>query len=688
MPAAEPTPPVDPTRSDLHRIHLHRPQTMRRRLILVPVVAVGLAAWALVAACAPAPASAQPSSPGSSAATATPPAAPPVPRVTWIEQRAAERDTTGLRSALQARAVAVRAAAARALGLIQERSTREALLSALDDRSATVRREAAFAIGLLGDSTAVSPLAARWEREIDPATREALITAIGYLSAQAGAPTVSRALSAKREYERWDAALAAARIRSRELVAPLVAQAGDARAEMRWRVAYALGRIGDRTAAPTLRSLSRDRAEMVRMSAARALAEVGDSAATDVLAALLKDSGWRVRVNAARALGQLQGRDRASSVRALLEDPSAHVRWEAASALGQLRDSSSVAALTRALADTATGVVQGAAISLLNIQGERAIPTVAPQLDLLPAFLRSGLIEALGTVPGPMALQTLLARARDPNDAPTAAGAVSGLGHRKADSGQVIPVLRSLLGARDFTVASSAADAIGQLADSASVPSLVPLLGRSGTTQDADVRASAVGALAAIKTREALAALATMRRDPERRIRETVCTALGFPADSLGLVKNPLLRAPAVKPVPRTAQIRTERGIIQIAFDHARAPVTVENFVSLARAGYFNGIAFHRVVPNFVVQDGCPRGDGWGGPGYEIPCEYNDHAYVTGTVGMALSGKDTGGSQWFVTLSPQPRLEGRYTVFAAVTRGMEVVERIMPGDRILSVTLK
>src|SRR5207247_1385939 len=281
--------------------------------------------------------------------------------------------------------------------------------------------------------------------------------------------------------------------------------------------------------------------EMVRMSAARALAEVGDSAATDVLAALLKDSGWRVRVNAARALGQLQGRDRASSVRALLEDPSAHVRWEAASALGQLRDSSSVAALTRALADTATGVVQGAAISLLNIQGERAIPTVAPQLDLLPAFLRSGLIEALGTVPGPMALQTLLA------------------------------------------------------------PS---------------------------KTRGALAALATMRRDPERRIRETVCTALGYPADSIGLVKNPLLRAPAVKPVPRTAQIRTERGIIQIAFDHARAPVTVENFVSLARGGYFNGIAFHRVVPNFVVQDGCPRGDGWGGPGYEIPCEYNDHAYV------------------------------------------------------------
>jgi len=644
---------------------------MRRRLILALVPVVWLAAAPAVIPTA-----------------STPPPAPSVARVAWIEQLAAERDTTGLRQALQGRAVATRAAAARALGLIQERSTRPALIGALDDRAATVRREAAFALGLLGDSTAVPSLAGRWERETDPATREALVTALGALAAQAGAPTVSRALGAKREYERWGAALAAARIRSRDLVAPLVARAGDVRPDMRWRVAYALGRIGDRSAAPTLRSLARDKIELVRMSAARALAEVGDSSGTDVLAALLRDPGWRVRVNAVRALGQLLARAQAAAVVALLGDPSAHVRWEAASALGQLRDSSSVAALTRALSDTATGVVQGAAISLLKIQGERALPTVAPQFDLLPGFLRSGLIEALGPVPGRTALQTLLARAREANDPPTAAGACSGLGQRKSDSVQVAAVLRTLLGARDFTVASSAADALGQLADSASVPFLVPLLARSGTTADADVRSSAVGALAAIKTREALVAVATMRRDPERRIREAVCAALGLPADSIGLVKNPLLRVQSIRPVPRTAQVRTERGIITIAFDHARAPGTVENFVKLASAGYFNGIVFHRVVPNFVVQDGCPRGDGWGGPGYEIPCEYNDRAYTTGTVGMALSGKDTGGSQWFITLSPQPRLEGRYTVFGSVAKGMEVVERIMPGDRILSVIPK
>ncbi len=641
--------------------------------------------------------------PTASATAAPPPAAPPavsalapaVPRVRWIEERAAERDTTGLVPALRHdRALSTRAAAARALGLIQERSTTPALILALADRSATVRREAAFALGLMGDTTVVGAIALRWEREPDPGARETMVTALGYLAAQAGAPTVARALGSKRESERWAAALAAARIRAHSLTSPLSAHADAVRPEMRWRVAYALGRVGDLAGAPALRNLAHDRSELVRMSAARALADVGDSTSAPLLATMLRDSAWRVRVNAAHALGLLGARDQAAAVRPLLRDTSPHVRWEAALALGVLADSTSVPALTRALSDSSTGVVQGAAISLLELQGERAIPTVAAELDLLPGFLRSGLLEALGHVPGPMALQTLLARARDGTDAPEAAGAVAGLAQRKADAAVVLPALRALitLGGntppRDFTVVCNAADGLGRLGDSASIPALALLLNRFGAAQDADIRATAASALAALKTGAALAALAPARRDPERRIRETACQALGLPPDSIGLVKNPFLHAPSVKPVPSVALLQTERGLITIAFDHARAPVTVENFVSLVRAKFFDGIAFHRVVPNFVVQDGCPRGDGWGGPGYLIPCEYNDHPYETGTVGMALSGKDTGGSQWFITLSPQPRLEGRYTVFGVVTRGMDVAERIMPGDRILKVTLK
>src|SRR5439155_1547430 len=105
----------------------------------------------------------------------------------------------------------------------------------------------------------------------------------------------------------------------------------------------------------------------------------------------------------------------------------------------------------------------------------------------------------------------------------------------------------------------------------------------------------------------------------------------------------------------------TDRGTIRIALDAAHAPRTVENFARLARSGYFDGLAFHRVVPNFVVQDGCPRGDGWGGPGYAIPCEYNALPYDVGTVGMALAGKGkemVRGGDWLTPHSAgTPRLD-------------------------------
>jgi peptidyl-prolyl cis-trans isomerase B (cyclophilin B) len=115
------------------------------------------------------------------------------------------------------------------------------------------------------------------------------------------------------------------------------------------------------------------------------------------------------------------------------------------------------------------------------------------------------------------------------------------------------------------------------------------------------------------------------------------------------------------------------------------APGTVDNFLTLARAGYFNGQEWPRVVPNFVIQGGDPRGDTSGGPGYAIRDEINRHLYGAGTLGMALSGPDTGGSQWFITHSPQPHLDGTYTVFGQVVGGMEVVHRVLPGDRILRI---
>jgi cyclophilin family peptidyl-prolyl cis-trans isomerase/HEAT repeat protein len=136
------------------------------------------------------------------------------------------------------------------------------------------------------------------------------------------------------------------------------------------------------------------------------------------------------------------------------------------------------------------------------------------------------------------------------------------------------------------------------------------------------------------------------------------------------------------------AIITTEKGAFTIDLLPEDAPLTVDNFIKLARSNYFNGVEVHRVVPNFVMQDGDPRGDGNGGPGWSIRCEINTVPYDRGAVGMALSGKDTGGSQWFVTHSPQPHLDGGYTVFGKVSDAdMKIVDNIVRGDKIVSVKI-
>jgi cyclophilin family peptidyl-prolyl cis-trans isomerase len=136
------------------------------------------------------------------------------------------------------------------------------------------------------------------------------------------------------------------------------------------------------------------------------------------------------------------------------------------------------------------------------------------------------------------------------------------------------------------------------------------------------------------------------------------------------------------------ARIETERGVVELELFAGDAPITVHNFVTLTQRGYFDGQRFHRVVPNFVVQGGDPRGDGSGGPGYAIRDELNRHRYLRGTLGMALSGPNTGGSQFFVTHSPQPHLDGGYTVFGQLIAGGDVLDRIVQGDRIVRVLLR
>jgi peptidyl-prolyl cis-trans isomerase B (cyclophilin B) len=130
----------------------------------------------------------------------------------------------------------------------------------------------------------------------------------------------------------------------------------------------------------------------------------------------------------------------------------------------------------------------------------------------------------------------------------------------------------------------------------------------------------------------------------------------------------------------KKAIIETDKGNIVLELFENDAPNTVANFVKLINKGYYNRLTFHRVIPNFMIQGGCPVGNGTGGPGYAIKCEINPKKHLTGTLSMAHAGKDTGGSQFFITHSPQPHLDGVHTVFGQVSEGMDVVNAIRQGD--------
>jgi len=141
--------------------------------------------------------------------------------------------------------------------------------------------------------------------------------------------------------------------------------------------------------------------------------------------------------------------------------------------------------------------------------------------------------------------------------------------------------------------------------------------------------------------------------------------------------------------VKQTGVITLEKGgEIRLEFFPEDAPKTVENFVTLAKKGFYNGLTFHRVVPDFVVQGGCPKGNGTGGPGYNVKAEFNKQKHVRGTLAMARSqDPDSAGSQFYICYGNTPHLDGQYTVFGKVVSGMELVDRIKQGDRMTSVAI-
>jgi cyclophilin family peptidyl-prolyl cis-trans isomerase/HEAT repeat protein len=260
----------------------------------------------------------------------------------------------------------------------------------------------------------------------------------------------------------------------------------------------------------------------------------------------------------------------------------------------------------------------------------------------------------------------------------------------------------------DFVVAASAAYLVGDFPCCGSLSALIRLWDRAEGPNWSDLRRSALAGVKimldsekgswqgpdSLKTK-AGELLRQAFDSPDVRLRlegREAALATGLlpehlipTAESLRATLPPVVRNPAQPPVtgpfdaPRV-QCVTARGTFIIKLDGQIAPNTCAAFLDLIKKGFYDDLVFHRVVPDFVAQGGDPRGDGWGGPGYMIRSEWSRARYKRAAVGIAHDGKDTGGSQFFVTLSEQPHLNGRYTIFGEVSKGMEVVDQLEVGD--------
>ena len=263
----------------------------------------------------------------------------------------------------------------------------------------------------------------------------------------------------------------------------------------------------------------------------------------------------------------------------------------------------------------------------------------------------------------------------------------------------LVDVLRTHLEEDDVVVRATAADLLGDLtASQENTRMLVAALPRAQKDSLNDAILSILDSLAKQKNSVADEAIKNSLDSTDYLVRRRAVALLkannaGDLSSRIGTVhtrntNSDYQRAVARIGKPVLAVVTTTKGSFTIELLPDEAPLTVDNFAELARRGYYRGITFHRVVPNFVAQLGDPRGDGSGGPGYTIRCEVNEVPYDRGAVGMALSGKDTGGSQWFVTHAPQPHLDGGYTVFGRVVSGMNVIDSIVRGDIIRSITVR
>jgi cyclophilin family peptidyl-prolyl cis-trans isomerase/HEAT repeat protein len=602
------------------------------------------------------------------------------------------------------------------------------LRSLLKDPDVTVGGNAAYALGLLRDTTAIADLSAALAANHEVARESAW--ALGEIGAPARAAIIGGLKTRRGDDTAIQLLLAAAKLRPVPIT-DLEPYLRESQPSVVWAAAYAIARtrapagvrdLIDLEASPSIVAKAQTRdarrqpwapyadslsgSQLVRAEIARGLAKsaAGDSLgvkAFGVLARLVGDADAHVRINAVRSIGTYGPPAKAALVYAA-HDQDPNVRIAAAQSLGTVLDKSTTD--FPALWAIDTSIVYRSSLLASAARAGIRPPELTAWASGPDWRLRAAVASAGGdTLDRSFAFSraaplTQDADARVREAAYAALMPAAGLPLEDTVHALLINGLRD----PDFYVRATV---IGALAERPSAADLSPVLtSYSLASRDSanDARLAAIQYVGALWKKDSTALNATWRQhlaqapvpsDPLERAAgkdfpvwakwSAVAAAPKAIAWYEGVVRAVVLPVYGGKTV--NATINTVRGPIRLELFGADAPITVSNFLSLARSGYYRNTRFHRVVPNFVAQDGDPRDDGNGGPGYAIRDEMNRHRYERGAVGMALSGPDTGGSQYFITHSPQPHLDGHYTVFGRVVGGFDVLDKIVQGDLITKV---
>jgi cyclophilin family peptidyl-prolyl cis-trans isomerase/HEAT repeat protein len=458
--------------------------------------------------------------------------------------------------------------------------------------------------------------------------------------------------------------------------------------------------VNDARAAPFLLGLLDTPGRFTASFAAKGLATVRSPEAVAALRDVVeaRRAHPMVVVQAMRSLAAARTAEIVPVLLRMLGDPATDpvLRIEASAAFAALAGREHLDLLLDLLSHPMPALRADAVRTLARVDADAFLSALA-SLDADPAWtVRAAQAQALGTLPpdrGSARLASMLTD-RDARVIPAVLAALAAANVPGADR-----LAAERLTADDFVVRAAAATALADLKATSMVPALVDAY-RAARDEAAYVaRASVLAAVHRLDVAAARPLLEEALRDRDWAVRVRAASLLREsgtnaveaqplrPAAAGRPPGDPEWRRIVAPPYSPRAYIETTKGTIEVELAVVDAPLTAENFMTLARKGFFDDAPVHRVVPDFVIQDGDPRGDGEGGPGYTIRDEINQRPYLRGTLGMALDWEDTGGSQFFITHSPQPHLDARYTVFGHVVSGMDIVDRIVPTDVIRRVRI-